>query len=253
MSGATSWQKTSHAWKAAVDVDLRLLRAFLAVAEELHFSRAAERLHIAQPALSQQVQRLERQLGLRLLERTSRAVALTPAGETFLNEARRTVAAADRAVEVARRIARGDRPELVVGFLAQGAGEQMTAILDNFRKRQPDVVLRMRAMRFTGHLSALRTGELDLSLLRPPYGADELTGIDMMTLSSERRVAVLPAGHRLSCRVSICFDELAGETFVRVPDTVSPSWRASGRWSSVGPPTARGGSPTRLSTASRRC
>jgi DNA-binding transcriptional LysR family regulator len=145
---------------ATVDVDLRLLRAFLTVAEELHFGRAAERLHVAQPALSQQIQRLERQLGLRLLERTSRAVALTPAGETFLDEARRTVAAADRAVEAARRIARGGRPELVVGFLAQGAGEQMTAILSDFRARQPDVVLRMRAMRFTDHLTALRTRRL---------------------------------------------------------------------------------------------
>jgi DNA-binding transcriptional LysR family regulator len=209
-----------------MDVDLRLLRAFLTVAEELHFGRAAARLHIAQPALSQQIQRLERQLGLRLLDRTSRAVALTPAGETFLAEARSTVAAADRAVAVARRIASGQRPELVVGFLAQAAAEQMAAILTDFRARQPDVVLRMRAMRFTDHLTALRTGELDLSLLRPPYGADELAGIDLVDLWSERRVAVVPAGHRLAGRDAIGFDELAGETFVRVPDAVSPTWRA---------------------------
>ncbi len=209
-----------------VDVDLRLLRAFLAIAEELHFGHAAERLHITQPALSQQIQRLERQIGLRLLDRTSRAVALTPAGQTFLAEARRTVATADRAVAVARRIARGERPELVVGFLAQGAAEQMAAILSDFRARQPDVVLHMRAMRFTDHLAALRTGELDLSLLRPPYGSDELDGIDMATLWSERRVAVVPADHRLAGRDAISFDELAGETFVRVPDAVSPSWRA---------------------------
>jgi DNA-binding transcriptional LysR family regulator len=209
-----------------VDVDLRLLRAFLAVADELHFGRAAERLHIAQPALSQQIQRLERQLGLRLLDRTSRAVALSAAGETFLAEARRTVGAADRAVAVARRIARGERPELVVGFLAQGAAEQMAAILSDFRARQPEVVVRMRAMRFTDHLSALRTGELDLSLLRPPYGADELTEIDLVELWSERRVAVVPTDHRLAGRDAIGFDELAGETFVRVPDAVSPTWRA---------------------------
>jgi DNA-binding transcriptional LysR family regulator len=209
-----------------VDVDLRLLRAFLTVAEELHFGRAAERLHIAQPALSQQIQRLERQLGLRLLDRTSRTVALTTAGETFLVEARRTVSSADRAVAVARRIARGESPELVVGFLAQGAGEQMSAILDGFRERQPDVVLRMRAMRFTNHLSALRAGDVDLSLLRPPYGSDELAGIDLVELWSERRVAVVPAGHRMADRDAISFDDLAGETFVRVPDAVSPTWRA---------------------------
>jgi DNA-binding transcriptional LysR family regulator len=209
-----------------MDVELRLLRAFLTVAEELHFGRAAERLHVAQPALSQQIQRLERQLGVRLLDRTSRAVALTPAGATFLAEARSTVASADRAVAVARRIARGQRPELAVGFLAQGAAERMAAILSDFRARQPEVVLRMRAMRFTDHLAALRTGGLDLSLLRPPYGADELTGIDTVELWSERRVAVLPADHRLAGRDAIGFDELAGETFVRVPDAVSPTWRA---------------------------
>jgi DNA-binding transcriptional LysR family regulator len=209
-----------------MDVDLRLLRAFLTVAEELHFGRAAEQLHIAQPALSQQIQRLERQLGLRLLDRTSRAVALTPAGRTFLTEARRTVTSADRAVAVARRIARGQKPELVVGFLAQGAAEQMAAILSDFRARQPDTVLRMRAMRFTDHLTALRTGELDLSLLRPPYGADELTGIDLVDLWSEPRVAVLPANHPLANHDTISFDQLAGETFARVPDAVSPTWLA---------------------------
>jgi DNA-binding transcriptional LysR family regulator len=209
-----------------VDVELRLMRAFLAVAEELHFGRAAERLHIAQPALSQQIQRLERQLGLRLLDRSSRAVALTPAGETILAEVRSTLTAADRTVAVARRIASGERPELVVGFLAQGAAEEMAAILSDFRARQPQVVVRMRAMRFTDHLAALHTGELDLSLLRPPYGADELTGIDMIRLWSESRVAVVPADHHLAGRDAIGFDELAGETFVRVPDTVSPTWRA---------------------------
>jgi DNA-binding transcriptional LysR family regulator len=209
-----------------MDVDVRLLRAFLTVADELHFGRAAERLHIAQPALSQQIQRLERELGLRLLDRTSRAVTLTPSGEAFVAEARRTVAAADRAVTVARRIARGGRPELVVGFLAQGAAEQMMSIFSEFGVRQPELVLRLRAMRFTDHLTALRTGELDLSLLRPPYGADELVDIDMVELWSEPSVAVLPADHRLADRDAISFDELAEETFVRVPDTVSPSWRA---------------------------
>jgi DNA-binding transcriptional LysR family regulator len=102
----------------------------------------------------------------------------------------------------------------------------MAAILSGFRARQPDVVLRMRAMRFTDHLTALHTGELDLSLLRPPYGADELAGIDMVELWSEPRVAVVPANHRIAGRDAIGFDELAGETFVRVPDAVSPTWRA---------------------------
>jgi DNA-binding transcriptional LysR family regulator len=224
------------------ELEIRLLRSFVTVAEELHFGRAAVRLHVAQPALSQQLRRLERQLGVELLTRTSRSVALTAAGAAFLEEARRTLAAADRAAEVARTVARGGRIALVVGFLAQGAGAETPEILAEFRRRRPDVLVRTRAMSFSDHLTALRRGEIEASLVRPPYAPSELTGLRLAHLLEEPRVAVLASGHPLAGRAGLRFEEIADEAFLRIPDGASDVWRAF--WQVA---DRRGAVPARLS------
>lgn len=223
-------------------MELKTLRSFIVLAEELHFRRAAERLHIAQPALSQQIKQLERQLGIELFSRSSRSVALTAAGTAFLTEALRTVAAADRAVETAQSIALGDGPRLAVGFLAQAAAENTSTILADFKLRRPEAVVQLRALTFVDHVSQVRTGGVDVAFIRPPYAPEELAGLTTVPLGTEPRVAILPAGHALAGRRSIAFAEIADEKFVRAPDEVSPVWRAYWRGDD-----RRGGRPAVLS------
>ena len=118
-------------------MELRHLRSFLAVAEELHFGRAAARLHISQPPLSQQIRRLEDELGARLFRRTKRRVELTPAGQAFLTEARQTLAQAERAVRAAQRAERGELGELLVGYVTSATYGPLPDVIRMFRKRFP--------------------------------------------------------------------------------------------------------------------
>jgi DNA-binding transcriptional LysR family regulator len=226
-------------------MELKNLHSFLILAEELHFGRAAGRLGIAQPALSQQIKQLELQLGVELFRRSTRSVVLTPAAEALVVQARRVLAAADQAVTVARAATRGDRPVLTVGFLGQGAAEDTTPLLTEFRRRRPEVVVRLRALGFADHLTQLREGGVDLSLIRPPYGADEMAGLATVSLAEEPRVVVLPAGHALAARAAVVFADIAEEPFIRGPDAVSPVWQAFWRVDE-----RRGGRPATLSEES---
>src|SRR5213076_2095932 len=122
-------------------MELRHLRYFVAVAEELHFGRAAQRLHIAQPPLSQQIRRLEGDLGVSLFDRTNRRVALTDAGRAFLGEARLTLAQAERATQVASRAARGEIGQLIIGYMASAELNVFPRLLPVFRKRHPGIDL----------------------------------------------------------------------------------------------------------------
>jgi DNA-binding transcriptional LysR family regulator len=142
-------------------VELRHLRSFLAVAEELHFGRAAARLHISQPPLSQQIRRLEDELGACLFRRTKRRVDLTPAGEAFLTEARQTLAQAERAVRAAQRAERGELGELVVGYLIAAAYGPLPDVIRMFRRRFPDVDLRLQNLRSVQQRHALLNREID--------------------------------------------------------------------------------------------
>jgi len=142
-----------------MNIELRHLRYFLVVAEELHFSRAAERLHIAQPPLSQMIRRLEHELGVTLFHRTKREVALTDAGVIFLEEAKRTLAQAEHAIRSVRRAHRGELGRLVVGFIGSAAYSVLPPIVRCFREQYPDVDLTLqeliRCSRFTDYVTGV--------------------------------------------------------------------------------------------------
>ncbi|PZG90206.1 hypothetical protein C1I97_30670 [Streptomyces sp. NTH33] len=144
-----------------MELGLRLLRYFTAVAEDLHFGRAAQHLHISQPALSVQIRKLEHIFGVELSRRTSRHVELTAAGEAVLVETRKTLAAADRTIAVARSAARGKASHLMVGFVAHAAAELTPAILEEFGRRHPHVDVRIRQFTFPDPLAGL--GDVDVA------------------------------------------------------------------------------------------
>jgi DNA-binding transcriptional LysR family regulator len=205
-------------------MELRHLRYFVAVAEELHFHRAALRLHISQPPLSQQIRALERELGVTLLARNRRRVALTAAGEGFLEDARAILSAVDRASERARDIARGAIGTLSIGFVGSAMfSPTLPDILRTFRAEHPDVALVLRELPTTVQVSSLLSGELDLGVIRPPLDAVAVDGqLELLTIQRERLVAALPAGHALAARRRLRPAELRGESFVMLNRREAP-------------------------------
>ena len=195
-------------------MELRHLRYFVAVAEELHFHRAATRLHISQPPLSQQVRALEREIGVALLARNRRRVTLTAAGAAFLDDARAILAAVDRAAERAQAIARGSRGTLSIGFVGSAMfGETLPTILREFRSGHPDVELVLRELPTTVQISSLIGGELDVGVIRPPVESLD-SQIELATIQRERLVAALPTDHPLAARRRLRTADLRGEAFV---------------------------------------
>src|SRR3981081_1732970 len=148
-----------------MDMELRHMRHFVAVAEELHFSRAAARLGLAQPPLSQSIKRLEISLGVVLLTRTQRSVELTPAGHVFLDEARRTVAQADRAVHLARRAAIDDLTEIHITFVSAALYRILPAALRRYRAQCPEVEIHLEERATDLQLASLRDGSVDIGFL----------------------------------------------------------------------------------------
>jgi len=197
-------------------MELRHLRYFLAVAEELHFHRAAARLHISQPPLSQQIRALERELGVTLLERNRRRVALTAAGESFRDDARMILAAVDRASERARNVARGALGTLSIGFVGSAMfSPTLPDILREFRAGHPEVELSLRELPTVAQMNAIAGGELDLGVIRGPIaGTDVDPQLELMTIQREQLVAALPADHPLAGRRRLRAEQLRGETFV---------------------------------------
>lgn len=196
------------------------LRYFVAVAEELHFGRAAERLFMAQQPLSRQVQRLEAELGVKLFERTTRRVALTPAGEVFLEEARRTLAALDRAVETARRAANGEVGTLRVGYTATALYNVLPEAVRSFRERYPAVQLELTEMSSAGLERALLAKEIQAALL---YGPVADVSVESVLLLEEPLVVALPERHRLAGCSAVALRELAVEPFILFPRHLRPS------------------------------
>jgi DNA-binding transcriptional LysR family regulator len=196
-------------------VELRHLRSFVAVAEERHFGRAAERLHIAQPPLSQQIRRLEAELGVTLLHRTTRSVELAPAGEVLLVRAREILAAVDGATEDARRAARGEFGRLAVGFTGSATYALLPQLAAALRSGLPGVVLDLRGELLTpAQVTGLLDGTLDLGLLRPPVRERAL---EVEVLRREPLVAVLPQTHRLAAAKAVPLEQLEAEPFVTYP------------------------------------
>lgn len=195
-------------------VELRHLRYFLAVADELHFGRAAARLHIAQPALTQQIQRLETLLGAKLFDRTSRTVALTPAGQVLCERARPLLGHAARDLAEVARIGQGSQGTLYLGFVPSVLPLEPLRGVREFRERFPLVDVDL-VEGYTSHLmEKLATGALDTAIVRDP---DPLPGISTEPLITEPFVAIVPSDHPLAGRDAITGAELADSPMVFFP------------------------------------
>jgi DNA-binding transcriptional LysR family regulator len=194
-------------------VELRHLRYFVALAEELHFGRAAQRLHIVQPALSKQVIALERELGVELLDRTH-GVKLTRAGELFYGEAREIVERADRAVDATRATARGEQGVLRIGFVAPAMWSVLPVVLRAHRRLYPELTYRLYEAPTPDHLEQLRADALDIGFLRPPSVDDALV---FEPVWREPFVVALPDDHRLAAEDAIDLADLANDRFVVMP------------------------------------
>lgn len=200
----------------SVDIDLRQLRYFIAVGDELHFSRAAEQLHLDQPTLSRHVRRLEEKLGLKLLDRTTRSVALTEAGEVFLERARGVIAAADSAVDAARDAAGGLTGLLRVGMMVQVAEPLRSAAFNLFEERYPEVELRPMSYPFVDPACGLESGETDVALVWLPI---EHPQIETERLFEEPRYFIIADTHRLAQRRTIRRAEVDDERFFTWPES----------------------------------
>jgi DNA-binding transcriptional LysR family regulator len=203
-----------------VTLDLRQLRYFVAVAEHLSFTRAADALRIAQQSLSQQVTVLERILGARLLDRDTRGTRLTEIGRMFLPEARAVLARADEAVAVLGRAARGELGRLNLAFLSSTTNYMLPPVVRAFRERFPDVELTTNDGSISELVAGLREGRYDAAFTRPPLVDDLAT----KTLFTEQVCAVLPKGHPLATRAELRLSDLADEPWVLTPRTSWPPW-----------------------------
>jgi DNA-binding transcriptional LysR family regulator len=198
-------------------MELRHLRYFIAVAEELHFTRAAMRLHIGQPPLSHAIQVLEADVGARLLERSKRWVRLTEAGRLFLADARKILAMTEQAAETARRAERGEAGELRIGFTYSTPLTPLFAdVINRYRQEFPQVTLTLHEMATLRQLEAIGERVLDLGFIRPPELAIS-PGIKLTTLREDPLVVVLPVGHPLAAQAKIAIRELENESFVMYP------------------------------------
>lgn len=210
-------------------MDVRQLEFFLAVAEELHFGRAADRLHVVQPSVSQQIQRLERGLGVRLFDRTSRQVRLTAAGARLVPEAREIMSAIERAAAVVRD---DGRRVLRLGT-ADVLGDRLDALLETFARRMPDARVNLVHLTPRERLDRVRDGDLDAALIR---SAAPSPGVRRRPLWEDGLVAVLPAGHPLAAEPRVPLRDLRNMPLRLVPrdanatfvDTVLASCRAAG-------------------------
>jgi DNA-binding transcriptional LysR family regulator len=202
-------------------VELRHLRYFIAVAEELSFTRAAERLHIAQPPLSQQIRQLEASVGVKLLRRTSRRVQLTHAGGFFLEQAYQAMKSVDQAAVLAQRAERGEIGRLVVGFLEYTSYTLIPPILQAFRDRFPEVDVVLRLLPNTQQVNALRSGHVDVTLLRPPIDDD---GISSELIFRETFMLAMPATHAMAKKRKVSIRDFAKDPFIMYPRELGPSF-----------------------------
>jgi len=210
------WQYT---WN--MSFELRHLRYFVAVAEELSFTRAAARLHIAQPPLSQQIRQFEDDLGVKLFDRTKHQVRLTEVGRAVLEEAQRTLVQAGRVAVAARRAAEGQTGSLTVAFSSSMPHTVLPRVLRAFRSRFPGVNLSLQERSTEEQIELLRSGSVDVGFLRLPV--DDPEGrLVVQPILTERLILALPKGHRLAKRRAVAVKSLAKEPFVSLPRHAAP-------------------------------
>ena len=195
-------------------MELRQLRYFIAVAEEMHFNRAAERLHIAQPALSQQIQRLERNLKTQLFIRTTRSVEITDTGQVLLEAARRVVAEAERAQSQVELATLGSTGLLRVGFVSSAALSLLPEMVNRMHEQLPQVRFQLQESTTERQIQSVLEGQLDVGIVRE---VEPIKGIHRTPLKREALVVAVPENHQLAGRSSVQLAELAGEEFVVFP------------------------------------
>lgn len=200
-------------------MELRHLRYFVAVAEELSFSRAARRLHMTQPPLSAQVRQLEEEIGVPLFERSTRSVRLTEAGQLLLDETRRLLALLEQNVRMVRRVGHGEVGRLTLGFVPSASNNTLPPLLRVFRERFPDVELSLHEMNPRELVRALHDGRIDAAFFYLPHGAAPPFGdalLDSRPVLREALVVALPEGHALADEPEVGMRALADEPFVLV-------------------------------------
>ena len=192
-------------------MELRQLKYFLAVADELHFTRAARKLHVAQPALSQQIRQLEDEIGAKLLERTNRRVSLTEAGEVFRGRAAAAIDQLARAAVDAGQAGRGEAGSISIGFVSSAVCGALPAILRRFREKLPLVTFELRELEPSEQLTQIRQQHLDIGMMHAVLDEPNLQSV---AISREKLIAALPEGHRLADQTSIDLHALKDETFL---------------------------------------
>lgn len=202
-------------------MELRHLRYFVAVAEERHFGRAAERVGIGQPPLSQQIQALERELGTQLIRRIPRNIELTDAGEVLLREARLILAQAEHAIACVGRASRGELGKLRIGLTPDTSFNAcITEAVGAFQKLYPDILITLREEDSERLFHALTEGHIDVAFVRPPAHDDRLT---LDRLFDEPMVVAVPLNHPLATATTLLMASLAEEAFIVVPCTIAPA------------------------------
>ncbi|TXN30566.1 LysR family transcriptional regulator [Lacisediminihabitans profunda] len=202
-----------------MSLELRHVRYFIAVAEELNFGRAAARLHMAQPPLSAQIQALEKELGVRLFDRTGRGTTLTREGEVFLLEARQITDQVSRARRAVNQTAAGDLGRLRVAGVPYAFLEELPMVVPRFRRENPNIVLDLRESGTQESIDSLLAGTLDIAFVR---AGDPVEGLEILPMRTGRFEAIVPVGHRLVGVGPIDIADLAFEPFVVTSRDISP-------------------------------
>lgn len=202
----------------------RLLSQFIAVAEESHFGRAAARLHMAQPPLSQAIKNLEDIVGVQLLARSKHSVSLTPAGKVFLEEARELIAHGQRAIDIARRASEGLIGRITIGFMGSVSYELLPRILRDFRTQFPGIHVDLREQTSVEQIESLHASKIDLGIVRLPLA--NAADINVRIIEVERFIAVLPQDHPLAASRTLRLEDLAQARFMIFPANKSPGLHA---------------------------
>jgi len=205
-------------------VELRFLRYFVAVAEELSFTRAAARLNMAQPPLSQQIRRLEARLGVTLFRRTKRRVELTEAGRAFLRQSYQAIQSVEQGIVLAQRADRGEIGRLAIGILVYVSYTLIPPILREFRAKFPEVHVELRFLTNALQIAALQSGQVDICFVRPPIDDPDISS---KLISRERFILAMPATHPLAGKTAVSIKQLRNDPFIMYVRELGPTFYSS--------------------------